>query len=146
MTVSIKQAWNATPPAVTSLTVTGLSSLANGADATSNVVDNSSGNFLDGVFEASIQTAASGTSATGYVDIFLQPSLDNSNFPDTSNDLYLDTIQVSANSTTYKKLLSISKVLQGWLPPYFKLRFHNATGGALTAGSVNYNLPYDTVG
>lgn len=146
MSSAIKQAWQSTPPAVTALIVTGLSSLANGADAVSNVVDNSSGNFLDGVFEVQVTSGGSGVSATGYVDIFLQPSLDNSNFPDTLNDLYVDTVQVQANSTTYKKLLSISKALQGWAAPYFKLRFHNASGAALTAGAVNYNLPYDTVG
>lgn len=146
MASSIKEAWASTPPAVTALTVTGLSTLANGSSATSNVVDNHTGLYLDGVFEVSVTSAAASVSATGYLDIFLQPSLDNSNFPDAQNDLYLDTIQIIANSTTYIKLLSIAKALQGWAPPYFKLRFANNSGAALTAGSVNYNQPYNTVG
>lgn len=149
MSSSLKEAWEDIPPATTALTVAGLNTLANNTDAVSNAIDNyNSGNaqYLDGLFRLTVTTGASGVLAAGYLDIFVQPSLDNSIFSDKANDLYVDTINLIAISSPYVKHFSVAKALDGFLAPYFKLRFNNQCGAALVSGAVAFNLAYNTVG
>jgi hypothetical protein len=142
---TIKESWQQTPATTNALTVTGLSTLANNSSATSNLIDNSSGLFLDCILQCSIGAGASGVSATGYCDVFVSSSLDNSSFADANNDIYIDTIQIIANSVTYVKIISVAKALQGALPPYFKIRFNNQSAAAFASATVVQNLLAFTV-
>jgi hypothetical protein len=145
---NIKEAWSVAPTGTTALTVTGLGTLANSASATSNVVDNYNGGanqFIDCILQVSIGSPTSGTSASGYLEIYLQPSLDNSTFSDSSNDILVDVMNINVNTTTFVKHTSLAKALQGVLPPYFRVRFNNQSGGTLASGTVVYNMLYYTV-
>jgi hypothetical protein len=116
----------------TSITVT-LASLANNGSATSSAIDNTTNLFLDANVEVIVVSAASGTSATGYVEVFAKASIDNADFASDTADRKIGTIGVAANATTYKGIFPVASAFGGVLPPYWQVRVRNATGAALAA-------------
>jgi hypothetical protein len=133
--MEIRQQYSATA----TLTVTGLTTLANAASATSATVDNSTTNYLDVLLEVVVTTAASGTLATGFVEIWAKGSIDNADFDDDANDKWIGSIGMgAAGAQTRKRILSVASGFSGTLPPYFQIRIRNASGGAFTAGTVSY--------
>lgn len=116
----------------TALTVT-LNSLANGASATSSTVTNTTDRHSDATVEVIVASAASGTSATGYVEVFVKGSIDGTDFASDTADRKIGTIGVVANSTTYKGVFPVAPALGGMLTPYWQVRVRNASGAALAA-------------
>lgn len=120
------------------LTVTGLATLANGTNATSATIDNTTNLFVDLLVEIVVTTAA-GATATGIVEVYAKGSVDNSDFDDDANDKWLGTVALAAaGAGTYKRILSVAPVFGGSLPPFVQVRVRNATGAALTAGTAAY--------
>jgi hypothetical protein len=118
------------------LTVTGLSTLANGSTALSSLVANSL--YLDYIFTVSVTTGA-GALATGIVECYVQGSADGSLFDDASNDKWIGSIVLSAaGAQTRMRTMTIASAFGGTVPPQFQIRFKNSTGAALTASSVRY--------
>ena len=124
--------------ATTTLTVTGLGTLANGSSATSATVDNTTSLFIDVKVELVFATAA-GAVSTGTVEIWAKESIDNTDFDDDSNDkLVAVCVLAAAGVQTRKRLVSLASVFGGTVPPYWQLRVRNATGAALTSASATY--------
>lgn len=141
----MKISYQTAPTSTNSLTIAGLSTLGNGATATSAVINNynaGNGNYTDIEFFISITTAASGTSGTGSITVQVAGSLDNTNFEDTTNASQVMVFQAIVNATTYKKLFTVASAWRGSMPPYLELMITNNSGGTLTAGTVVYNGIY----
>jgi hypothetical protein len=134
--------------AVTSLTVTGLSTLASAATATSNVIDNTANLFFDYLIEITVATTNT-PSGDKQIVIFVTDSLDQSNFSDSSvqqNMVLLGTVQTPTTSTTYRgRAMSVASAFGGTLPPQFKVVVFNDLGVALTSGTAQYVGSYATV-
>lgn len=121
----------------TSLTVTGLATLANGSSATSATVDNTTTLFIDALIELTFTTGT--VSATGTVEIWAKGSIDNTDFDDDLNDRLVGTVVLTGTtSQTRKRIAGLAAAFGGTLPPYWQVRIRNATGAALTAGAVSY--------
>lgn len=122
----------------TSLTVTGLATLANGSSATSATVDNTTNLFIDAKVELVFATGA-GATATGTVEIWAKESIDNTDFDDDPNDkLVAVCVLAAAGAQTRKRIVSLASVFGGTIPPYWQLRVRNATGAALTSATATY--------
>lgn len=122
----------------TSLTVTGIGTLANGTSATSSTVDNTTNLFVDVKIEIVFATA-SGATATGTFEVWGKESVDNSDFDDDSNDkLVTICVLAAAGVQTRKRIISLAPVFGGTIPPYWQIRVKNSTGAALTSASVSY--------
>ena len=121
----------------TSLTVTGLSTLANGSSATSATVDNTTTLFIDALIELTFTTGT--VTATGTVEIWAKGSIDNTDFDDDLNDRLIGTVVLTGTtSQTRKRIAGLAAAFGGTLPPYWQVRIRNATGNPLTAGAVSY--------
>ena len=121
----------------TVLTLSGLTTLANGSSTTSATVDNTSDQYLDVLVET-IATTASGAVATGIVEIYGKGSIDNTDFDDDANDKWLGSIILGAAGVqTRKRVVSISAGFGGAMPPFYQIRIRNSSGAALTDGSVS---------
>ncbi len=126
-----------------SLTVTGLTTLANGSSATSASVDNTASLFADVLLEIVFTTGT--VSATGTVEVWAKGSIDSTDFDDDVNDRLVAQIGLSGTSSqTRKRVASIASAFGGTLPPFWQIRIRNATGAALTAGTVAYRGAYFT--
>jgi hypothetical protein len=121
---------------VQTLTITGLTSLANSSSATSPTVSNATTNYLDVLAEIQV-TTLSGATATGYVEIWLKGSVDNTDFDDDVNDKWVGTISLAAAGVqTRKRVVSLAAGFNGSMPNYWQLRIRNMTGAALDAATA----------
>lgn len=121
---------------VTALTVTGLSTLANGAAVTSATIDNSTAGYFDYKIEVTATTAA-GAVVGGYVAVYGLESIDNSDFDTYVTAKRVGSLRVlAAGITSPKAILSLAQAFGGSMPPYTQLYFVSAIGAALTAGAV----------
>ena len=122
----------------TSMTIT-LASLANGSSATSSTVDNTTNLFVDVLVELVMTLPATGTVATGTVEVWAKASVDNSDFDDDVNDRLVGVmVMAAAGAQTRKKIFGLAGAFGGTVPPYWQLRVRNATGGVVTSGTLVY--------
>jgi len=138
----------------TAFTLT-LASLANGSGRATTAVDNSSVNYISADIYLKIKTGASGTLATGYLDVYLVGSEDGTTFEDNFsgtdgsftpvNARKIGIISAVANATTYYAV--INTALIGDLPRKFCIGVVNNTGAALdsTEGSHAYKYTGKTI-
>jgi hypothetical protein len=118
------------------ITVTGLGTLANGLSATSPVQDNTTDLDLDKLVEFIVTTSA-GSTAAGFVEIYIKGSIDNTDFDDDQNDKWAGTVSLgTANAVTRKRIISVASCFGGSMPPYWQIRIRNATGAAFASASV----------
>ena len=130
---------------LTSLTVTGFSTLASGTYVASAVYNNTTNAPLDLMVEV---TAATTNTPSGnkQVVVFAQASYDNSNWQSgptsgtTTTDepdlTFLGVVPLATASTTERKSFSVASAYGGVLPPYLKIILKNDLGVALTSGSA----------
>jgi hypothetical protein len=125
--------------AATTITIT-LASLANNASVTSTAVTNATNLYTDVLVELIIVTAA-GSAATGYAEVFVKGSIDNTDFPSDGADRKVATIATPTVSTTYKTVFNVAAAYGGSLPQFWQIRVRNATGAALssTGNSSSYS-------
>ena len=140
----IKQSFNTS--ATGTLTI---ASLANGSGRCSTAIDNTSGKYISADIGLKIKTNASGTSATGYVSVYLVRSYDGTSYDDAFagsdaaftpvNALLLGTINAVANATTYYRTFDTAELGLS-LPKKWAVAIVNSSGAALdsTAGSHEF--------
>lgn len=130
---------------LTSLTVTGFSTLASATYVASSVYNATTNQPLDVMVEV---TAATTNSPSGNKQIWVYSiaSYDNSTFQTgptsgtTTTDepvlTLLGILPMAITATTERKSFSVAAGYSGVLPPYFKVVLKNDLGVALTSGTV----------
>ena len=131
----------------TSLTVTGLSTLASATYVLSNAVTPDTNNPVDVVVEVILATTNTPTGNKQAV-VFIKPSLDGTNYlsgpesgtttTDEPDLIWLGTVKMNTASTDHKLFASVGQAL-GYVPYSFKLVIKNDLGVALTSASVYYS-------
>lgn len=131
---------------LTSLTTTGLSTLASATYVASNTKDNTTNQPVDVIVEA---TFASTNTVAGnkQILVFCSSSFDNTNFSsgptsgttttDEANLVLLGVVPLPTASQTERRHFSVAAAFGGVLPPYFKVIVKNDIGVALTTGSLS---------
>ena len=141
--------------AASAVTIT-IASLAAAAYQQSAAIDNSSNLYLDAVITGKIKSGASGTSATGFVTLYLYgydgtqysnnaSGSDAAFTPDLlANLLPLFTLAVQANATTYYfpyiSIVAASGLL--YLPQKWGLILYNGSGHALDTTAANHLIEF----
>lgn len=130
------------------LTIT-IASLANGSGRAATARDNSTGKYLSADVRVKIKTNAAGTSATGFVSVYLIRSEDGTDYDDAFagsdaaytpvNALLLGTINAVANATTYHKVFDTAELGLS-LPAKWSIGIVNSTGAALDSTAGNHEV------
>lgn len=137
-------------PATTKTSITiSLDSLASGTYVASGGYDVSAIDPYDILIEVAVVLTATATSVNKRLQVFIQTSLDNSNYStgptsgttttDEPDLMKLGDVPCNVVSTTHRRLFSVFAAL-GYIPPYFKVVCHNDLGTALSTGcTVHYS-------
>lgn len=135
---------NTTTP--TSLTISGLSTLASATYAVSSAVDLSTADPLDVLIDITVTPGT--VSGNKQLLIFAKISLDNTNWttgPESGStatdepNLYpIGALALNTNTTAQRGVYSVVSAL-GYIPPYLKIVVKNDSGVAFTAGSCQYS-------
>lgn len=128
----------------TSLTVTGLSTLASGTYVTSATYTANTNKPLDVIVEVDVATTNT-PAGNKQVAVFVQESLDGTNFrsgpgsgtttTDEPNLRFLGTVPMNSVTTTQIGTFSVAQAL-GYCPYAFKIVIKNDLGVALTSGTA----------
>ena len=128
-----------------------IASLANGSGRAMTAVDNTSTLDISADIGLKIKTNAAGTSATGYVSVYLIRSYDGTSYDDAFagsdaaytpvNAILLGTISTVANATTYYKVFDTAE-LGLTLPKKWSVGIVNSSGAALDSTGGNHELKY----
>jgi hypothetical protein len=125
-----------------------ITSLANNGQRASTAVDNTSNLFLDALIFVKVKSNASGTTATGVVNVYAYGTADGgTTYSDGAtgtdagitltsppNVRLIGTINVVANATTYNGgPFSVANAFGGQLPDHWGIVIENKTGAALDA-------------
>lgn len=129
----------------TSLTVTGLSTLASATYVASDAINHTTNDPLDVLVEVAVATTNT-PAGNKQVVVFAQRSLDGTNYTSgpTSGttttdepDLFLlGYVPMNTASTTHLRIFSLAAAFGGTLPKYSKIILKNDLGVALTSGTV----------
>jgi hypothetical protein len=117
-----------------------LNSVATNTFVTSSAIDNSANLYVNARIQLKWKTGAAGTSATGYVNVYLIASADGGTTYDDNNKLLIGQLPVIANATTY--IGSFSTAPFGDLPSHFKIGVENQGGGTSDTTAGNFLLQY----
>jgi hypothetical protein len=132
--------------------------LANNGARASTAVDNTTNLFLDVLVQFKIKTGASGTTATGTVNVYAYGTANGgTNYSDgaTGTDAAITLtsppnagtpigiINCVANATTYiSQPMSVAAAFGGVLPDHWGIIIENKTGGALDTTEGNHGKWY----
>jgi hypothetical protein len=135
-----------------------ITSLANNGQRSSAAIDNTSNLYLNALVQVIVKSNASGTSATGYVNVYAYGTADGgTSYPEGAgtdtgvtltvppNVRQIGVINVVANATTYKsEPMSVKQAFGGDLPDHWGIIVENKTGAAFDAsvGSAFYQGTY----
>lgn len=129
----------------TSLTVTGLGTLASATYVLSNAITHTTNDPLDVIVEVEVATTNT-PSGNKQLVVFAKGSLDGTNFgsgPESGTtttdepDLhFVGTVPMNTATTTHRKFFSLAAAFGGVLPQQTKLVLKNDLGVALTSGAV----------
>lgn len=136
----------------TAATIT-IASLANGSGRASTAIDNTTAKCTSADIFVKIKTNAAGTSATGYIDVYLVRSEDGSTWDDQyvgttqqysgtdaafapTNSTKIGIISAVANSSIYQGIFNTS--IFGELPRKFAICLVNNSGAALDSTAGNH--------
>lgn len=137
-----------------------LASLANSAARASTAIDNTSNLFLDALVELKVKSNASGTSATGSVEIYAYGTSDGGTtytegatgtdagitLTSPTNALLIGIGNVVANATTYNiGPFSVAKPFGGVLPDHWGIIVNNKSGAALDSTEGNHLKIYQGI-
>ena len=128
----------------TSLTASGLSTLANATYVASNAYDCQANDPVDVLIEVELATTNT-PAGNKQARVYVQASLDGTNFesgptsgttttdePDLS---FLGVVPMNTATTTHRKVFSLFEAL-GFIPADFKVIVFNDLGVALTSGAL----------
>jgi hypothetical protein len=122
----------------TPITATNIATLANAATGTADTVDNTANLFIDALVEM-IVTPAAAPSATGYAEIYVKGSIDNTDFDDDNNHKWVGSVAMGSTATTARKrVFSVASAFGGAMPPYWQVFVRNTTGAAFASASLSY--------
>jgi hypothetical protein len=124
------------------ITIT-LASTTNTTIQTSSAIDNSTNLFLEARVQLKWKTGASGTSATGFVNVYLIGSPDGGTTYDDNNKTLLGTMAVVANATVYTDSWSTAPL--GTLPKFWKVAVENQGGGASDTTGGNFLCQFEGI-
>jgi hypothetical protein len=129
----------------TSLTISGLSTLAAGTYAVSSAIDLSAVDPLDVLIDITVTPGT--VTGNKQLVVFAKVSIDNTNWTsgpesgttttDEPNLLFIGALPLNTNSTAQRGTYSIANAV-GYIPPYLKIVVKNDSGVAFTAGSCQY--------
>lgn len=126
----------------TAITTSGFATLANGAYATSNPVNNTANQPLDLLVEL---TAIAGTvSGNKQAVLFALGSIDGTNYQTGANSTdeavmtFVGTLPLNTSGQGQQKPFSIAAAFGGALPPYVKFVVKNDSGSAFSNATLNY--------
>lgn len=137
-----------------------LGSLANSSARQSTEIDNSSNLFRDALVSVKVKSGASGTSATGVVNVYAYATVDggttrteNAGASDAAitltsppNAILIGVISVVANATTYYGgPFSVARAFGGTLPEKWGIIIENRCGGTLDTTGGNHSVQYQGV-
>lgn len=137
-----------------------VASLTNGSARQSTEVDNTSNLFNDALVSLKIKSAASGTSASGTVNVYAYGTTDggttrteNAGASDAAitltvppNARLIGVINAVANATTYRAgPFSVAAAFGGALPDHWGIIIENKTGGTLDATGGSHLITYQGV-
>lgn len=133
--------------AKTSLTVTGLGTLASATFVASNALDLTAIDPLDLFVE--LEVTPNGTVGSNkQVILYAKSSLDGTNYgtgaesgttaTDEPNLTLIGVVPCNSNSTQQRGTFSVASAFGGVLPPYLKFVIKNETNVALSAGALSY--------
>lgn len=128
----------------TSVTVTGLSTLASGTYVAGSAVTHNTNKPFDYVYEVVLATT-NAVSSNKQAKVFMQVSLDGTNFTSgptsgtTTTDepdlVFLGTVPMGTSTSTHAEQFSVRQRL-GYVPHSSKIVIFNDCGVALTSGTV----------
>ena len=131
--------------AASSLTITGLATLAAATYAVSGAIDLSAVDPLD--LLVGITVTPGTVSGNKQLLVFAKASLDGTNYTtgpesgssavDEPNLYLLGALPLNTNTTAQRGVFSVASAL-GYVPPYLKIVVRNDSGAAFTAGSAQY--------
>jgi len=123
------------------ITIT-LASLANGATATSDTIDNSTTKYLHCDLQTKMRTGSDETPPSGTVVLYILRSIDGGvTFDDlNSNTDILGVFNVAGNDADF--LFSVDTSTIGILPQYWRLAVLNNTGVAFNGTGSNFSVKF----
>ena len=141
-----------------SITVT-LASLATAGVRSAAAIDNSTNVYLDALVQVKVKTGGSGTTSTGYVNVYAYGTADGgTSYPegcgtDTTVTLTAPTnlrligvINAVSNATTYiSEPMSVAGAFGGILPDHWGVAIENQTGGTFDATGGNFSVFYQGI-
>jgi hypothetical protein len=137
----------------TSVTVTGLSTLASATYAVSNAVDNTTNQPLDLLVELSITPGT--VSGNKQALLFAKASLDGTNWQsgpesgttttDEPNLSFVGVLPLNTSSGAQTGVFPVALAYGGVLPPNLKFVVKNDSGAAFSAGTLNISEVSGTV-
>lgn len=129
----------------TSLTVTGLSTLASATYVASAAYNNTTNQPLDLLVELAVTPGT--VSGNKQALLFAKASIDGTNYStgpesgttttDEPDLVFIGVLPLNTNSTAQARIFSVSSSFGGVLPPYLKFIVKNDSGAAFTAGTVH---------
>ncbi len=160
MAGDIKQKLGTNGQTLTCSLAPGGTGLANNGARESTAVDNTSDLFQEVLVQIQIKSGASGTAATGVINVYAYGTVDNgTTYPDnvTGTDaaitlvsptelVLIGQLNVVANATTYKsEPFSVSAAFGGIMPAKWGIVIENKTGGALDTTESNHKKLYQGI-
>lgn len=131
----------------TSVTVTGLSTLASGTYVAGTALTHNTNKPVDVVYEVAVATT-NAVSGNKQLKVFVIISLDGTNYTSgptsgtTTTDepdlIFLGTVPMNTSTTTHRETFSLWQRL-GFVPYSSQIVLFNDCGVALTSGTVNYS-------
>jgi len=131
----------------TSVTVTGLSTLANITYVAGSALTHNTNKPVDVIYEVSVATT-NAVAGNKQCKVFIQSSLDGTNYTsgptsgttvtDEPDLIPLGIVPMNTSTNTHTKHFSVGQSL-GFIPYSSKIVIFNDCGVALTSGSVNYS-------
>ncbi len=160
MAGNITQKFGSNNQALTCSLAPGGTGLVNNGARQSTAVDNTSNLFQDVLVFIKIKSGASGTSASGVVNVYVFATVDggttyteNAGASDASitltsppNARLIGQLNVVANATTYySALMSVAAAFGGVMPDHWGIIIENKTGGTLDTTEANHAKLYQGV-
>lgn len=136
-----------------------IASLTNNSVRSAAAIDNTSNLFLDALVQVQIKTGASGTTSTGYVNIYAYGTADGGTtyaegagtdasitLTSPPNVRLIGSLNCVANATTYKsEPMSVAAAFGGVLPDHWGIIIENKTGGTLDSTEGNHLKVYQGI-
>ena len=140
------------------LTIT-LASLGNTSARASTAVDNTSNLYLDALIAVKIKSGASGTAATGVVNVYAYGTVDGGTtytegatgtdaaitLTVPTNARLIGVLNVVANATTYIGTYSLAEAFGGIAPQKWGIIIDNESGAALDSTAGNLFVEYQGI-